>query len=73
MFVFSLFIGSIWNTVAITKPTYMTFPTFKPGPSADITFHFRTYRTYGVFLENSDDHLRNFIRVELNCKASQNS
>uniref|UniRef100_A0A8B9HDJ2 Contactin associated protein 1 n=1 Tax=Astyanax mexicanus TaxID=7994 RepID=A0A8B9HDJ2_ASTMX len=57
---------SIWNTVAITKPTYMTFPTFKPGTSADITFHFRTYRTSGVFLENSDDHLRNFIRIELN-------
>lgn len=46
----------------------MVFPTFKPGTSADITFHFRTYRTNGVFLENSDDHLRNFIRIELNCK-----
>uniref|UniRef100_A0AAR2LJ36 Contactin associated protein 1 n=1 Tax=Pygocentrus nattereri TaxID=42514 RepID=A0AAR2LJ36_PYGNA len=57
---------SIWNTIAITKPTYLTFPTFRPGNSADITFHFRTYRTNGVFLENSDDHLRNFIRIELN-------
>uniref|UniRef100_A0AAY4C1C8 Contactin associated protein 1 n=1 Tax=Denticeps clupeoides TaxID=299321 RepID=A0AAY4C1C8_9TELE len=57
---------NIWNTIAITKPTYLTFPTFKPGPSADITFHFRTYRTNGVFVENADDHHRNFIRVELN-------
>lgn len=55
--------------MAITKPTYMTFPTFKPGTSADITFHFRTYRTNGVFIENSDDHLRNFIRIELNCNV----
>ncbi|XP_030649349.1 contactin-associated protein 1 [Chanos chanos] len=57
---------SIWNTIAFTKPIYLTFPTFKPGTSADITFHFKTYRTNGVFIENSDDHLRNFIRVELN-------
>lgn len=61
--------GSIWNTIAITKPQYLTFPTFKPGTSADITFHFRTYRTNGVFVESSDDHLRNFIRVELNCEC----
>ncbi|XP_076121238.1 contactin-associated protein 1 [Alosa pseudoharengus] len=57
---------SIWNTIAFTKPTYITFPTFVPGPSADITFHFRTYRSSGVFVENADDHHRNFIRVELN-------
>uniref|UniRef100_A0A8C1CZV9 Contactin associated protein 1 n=1 Tax=Cyprinus carpio carpio TaxID=630221 RepID=A0A8C1CZV9_CYPCA len=57
---------SIWNTIAFTKSTYLTFPTFKPGTSADITFHFRTYRTNGVFVESSDDHLRNFLRIELN-------
>uniref|UniRef100_A0A673JQT8 Contactin-associated protein 1-like n=1 Tax=Sinocyclocheilus rhinocerous TaxID=307959 RepID=A0A673JQT8_9TELE len=57
---------SIWNTIAFTKPTYLAFPTFKPGTSADITFHFRTYRTNGVFVESSDDHLRNFLRIELN-------
>lgn len=58
--------GNIWNTIAFTKPTYITFPTFRPGSSADISFHFKTYRDHGVFLENSDDHLRNFIRIELN-------
>uniref|UniRef100_A0A8C2DSN8 Contactin associated protein 1 n=1 Tax=Cyprinus carpio TaxID=7962 RepID=A0A8C2DSN8_CYPCA len=57
---------SIWNTIAFTKSTYLTFPIFKPGTSADITFHFRTYRTNGVFVESSDDHLRNFLRIELN-------
>ncbi|KAJ8414416.1 hypothetical protein AAFF_G00052860 [Aldrovandia affinis] len=55
-----------WNTVSFTKPTYMKFPTFKPGTSADISFHFKTTSTHGVFLENSDEHHRNFIRVELN-------
>lgn len=58
--------GSIWNTIAFVKPTYITFPTFRPGSSADISFHFKTYRSHGVFLENSDDQLRNFIRIELN-------
>ncbi|TKS92189.1 Contactin-associated protein 1 [Collichthys lucidus] len=57
---------NIWNTIAFTKPTYITFPTFRPGSSADISFHFKTYRDHGVFLENSDDQLRNFIRIELN-------
>ncbi|KAA8585326.1 hypothetical protein FQN60_004020 [Etheostoma spectabile] len=57
---------NIWNTIAFTKPTYITFPTFRPGTSADISFHFKTYRDHGVFLENSDDQLRNFIRIELN-------
>uniref|UniRef100_A0A3B3Z7C2 Uncharacterized protein n=1 Tax=Periophthalmus magnuspinnatus TaxID=409849 RepID=A0A3B3Z7C2_9GOBI len=57
---------NIWNTVSFTKPTYITFPTFKPGSSADISFHFKTYKANAVFLESSDDHLRNFIRVELN-------
>uniref|UniRef100_A0A3Q2QC39 Contactin associated protein 1 n=1 Tax=Fundulus heteroclitus TaxID=8078 RepID=A0A3Q2QC39_FUNHE len=57
---------NIWNTIAFTKPTYITFPTFRPGSSADISFHFKTYRAPGVFLENSDDQLRNFIRIELN-------
>ncbi|XP_048870641.1 contactin-associated protein 1-like isoform X1 [Brienomyrus brachyistius] len=55
-----------WNTVSFTKPTYLKFPTFKPGTSADISFHFKTTANYGVFLENSDDRHRNFIRVELN-------
>lgn len=64
----SLLTGSIWNTIAFTKPTYITFPTFVPGPSADITFHFRTYRSSGVFVENADDHHRSFMRVELNCE-----
>ncbi|XP_005796764.1 contactin-associated protein 1 [Xiphophorus maculatus] len=57
---------NIWNTIAFTKPTYITFPTFRPGSTADISFHFKTYRAPGVFLENSDDQLRNFIRIELN-------
>uniref|UniRef100_A0A8D3BNV1 Contactin associated protein 1 n=1 Tax=Scophthalmus maximus TaxID=52904 RepID=A0A8D3BNV1_SCOMX len=57
---------NIWNTIAFTKPTYITFPTFRPGSSADISFHFKTYRDHGVFLENSDEQLRNFIRIELN-------
>ncbi|XP_071386578.1 contactin-associated protein 1 [Centroberyx affinis] len=57
---------NIWNTIAFTKPTYITFPTFRPGSSADISFHFKTYRDHGVFLENSDDQLRNFLRIELN-------
>uniref|UniRef100_A0A8C6TNA5 Contactin associated protein 1 n=1 Tax=Neogobius melanostomus TaxID=47308 RepID=A0A8C6TNA5_9GOBI len=57
---------NIWNTVSFTKPTYITFPTFNPGGSADISFHFKTYRANCAFLESSDDHLRNFIRVELN-------
>uniref|UniRef100_A0A3Q3KKR4 Contactin associated protein 1 n=1 Tax=Mastacembelus armatus TaxID=205130 RepID=A0A3Q3KKR4_9TELE len=57
---------NIWNTISFTKPTYITFPTFRPGSSADISFHFKTYRDHCVFLENSDDHLRNFIRIELN-------
>ncbi|KAG9350159.1 hypothetical protein JZ751_026512 [Albula glossodonta] len=58
--------GNTWNTVSFTKPTYIKFPPFKPGTSADISFHFRTTATHGVFLENSDDRHRNFIRVELN-------
>ncbi|KAF3845983.1 hypothetical protein F7725_003061 [Dissostichus mawsoni] len=57
---------NIWNTISFTKPTYITFPTFRPGSSCDISFHFKTYRDHGVFLENSDDQLRNFIRLELN-------
>lgn len=61
--------GSIWNTIAFVKPTYITFPTFRPGSSADISFHFKTYRSHGVFLENSDDQLRNFIRIELNSES----
>ncbi|MBN3323539.1 CNTP1 protein, partial [Atractosteus spatula] len=55
-----------WNTVAFTKATHMVFPTFRPGTSADITFYFKTTSDHGVFLENSDDRHRNFIRVELN-------
>ncbi|KAG7256119.1 hypothetical protein CRUP_008194 [Coryphaenoides rupestris] len=58
---------NIWNTVSFTKPTYITFPTFQPGSSADISFHFKTYRGNCVFLENSDEQLRNFLRIELNC------
>uniref|UniRef100_A0AAY5KQ95 Contactin associated protein 1 n=1 Tax=Esox lucius TaxID=8010 RepID=A0AAY5KQ95_ESOLU len=57
---------SIWNTVSFTKPTYIEFPTLRPGGSIDISFQFKTYRPHGVFLENSDDWLRNFIRIELN-------
>lgn len=63
--------GSIWNTIAFVKPTYITFPTFKPGSTADISFHFKTYRDHGVFLENSDDQLRNFIRIELNSESAR--
>ncbi|KPP59398.1 hypothetical protein Z043_122685 [Scleropages formosus] len=55
-----------WNTVSFTKPTYLKFPTFRPGTSADISFYFKTTSDHGVFLENSDDRHRNFIRVELN-------
>ncbi|XP_023691163.1 contactin-associated protein 1 [Paramormyrops kingsleyae] len=55
-----------WNTVAFTKPTYIKFPTFRPGTAADISFYFKTTADHGVFLENSDDHHRCFIRVELN-------
>lgn len=65
--------GSIWNTIAFVKPTYITFPTFRPGSSADISFHFKTYRSHGVFLENSDDQLRNFIRIELNSESEPSS
>ncbi|KAG5831805.1 hypothetical protein ANANG_G00283270 [Anguilla anguilla] len=57
-----------WNTVAFTKPTYIEFPTFRPGTTADISFHFKTTADHGVFLENSDEHHRCFIRVELNCR-----
>ncbi|KAJ8344708.1 hypothetical protein SKAU_G00289010 [Synaphobranchus kaupii] len=57
---------STWNTVAFTKPTYMEFPTFRPGNAADISFHFKTTADHGVFLENSDEHHRCFIRMELN-------
>ncbi|CAG02805.1 unnamed protein product, partial [Tetraodon nigroviridis] len=62
---------NIWNTIAFVKPTYITFPTFRPGSTADISFHFKTYRDHGVFLENSDDQLRNFIRIELNSAANR--
>lgn len=62
--------GNIWNTIAFVKPTYITFPTFTPGSSADISFHFKTYRPHGVFLENSDEQLRNFIRIELNSELT---
>lgn len=62
--------GNIWNTIAFVKPTYITFPTFRPGSSADISFHFKTYRPHGVFLENSDEQLRNFIRIELNSELT---
>lgn len=62
--------GNIWNTIAFVKPTYITFPTFRPGSTADISFHFKTYRDHGVFLENSDDQLRNFIRIELNSELA---
>ncbi|KAL4660518.1 contactin-associated protein 1-like isoform X1 [Arapaima gigas] len=55
-----------WNTISFTKPTYLKFPTFRPGTSADISFYFKTTSDHGVFLENSDDRHRNFIRVELN-------
>ena len=65
--------GSIWNTIAFVKPTYITFPTFRPGSSADISFHFKTYRDHGVFLENSDEQLRNFIRIELNSERASSS
>uniref|UniRef100_A0A8C5EUD0 Contactin associated protein 1 n=1 Tax=Gouania willdenowi TaxID=441366 RepID=A0A8C5EUD0_GOUWI len=57
---------NIWNTIAFVKPTYITFPTLRPGNTIDISFHFKTYREHCVFLENSDEHLKNFIRVELN-------
>lgn len=67
---FNVSTGNIWNTIAFTKPTYITFPTFRPGSSADISFHFKTYRDHGVFLENSDDQLRNFIRIELNSELT---
>uniref|UniRef100_A0A8C9SE52 Contactin associated protein 1 n=1 Tax=Scleropages formosus TaxID=113540 RepID=A0A8C9SE52_SCLFO len=58
--------SSTWNTVAFTKPMYLKFPTFRPGTSADISFYFKTTADHGVFLENSDDRHRSFIRVELN-------
>ncbi|KAG7492337.1 hypothetical protein MATL_G00013200 [Megalops atlanticus] len=58
--------SNTWNTVSFTKPTYMKFPTFRPGTSADISFYFKTTNDHGVFLENSDYRHRNFIRVELN-------
>uniref|UniRef100_A0A8C5FRJ3 Contactin associated protein 1 n=1 Tax=Gadus morhua TaxID=8049 RepID=A0A8C5FRJ3_GADMO len=60
---------NIWNTISFVKPTYITFPTFKPGSSADISFHFKTYRDNCVFLENSDEQLRNFLRIELNSEG----
>lgn len=66
-----LFTGNIWNTISFTKPANITFPTFKPGSSADISFHFKTYRYDSVFLENSDDHLKNFIRIELNSEFNK--
>ncbi len=63
--------GNIWNTISFVKPTYITFPTFRPGSTADISFHFKTYRDNCVFLESSDDHLRNFIRIEMNSELSR--
>ncbi|MGH0142977.1 UNVERIFIED_CONTAM: hypothetical protein FKN15_017291 [Acipenser sinensis] len=53
-----------WNTVSFTKTTHMEFPTFKPGTSADISFHFKTTADHGVFVENPGPPY--FIRVELN-------
>lgn len=70
VYIWMLSTGNIWNTIAFVKPTYITFPTFRPGSTADISFHFKTYRDHGVFLENSDDQLRNFIRIELNSKLA---
>ncbi|MBN3286888.1 CNTP1 protein, partial [Polyodon spathula] len=53
-----------WNTVSFTKTTHMEFPTFRPGTSADISFHFKTTADHGVFVENPGPPY--FIRVELN-------
>ncbi|XP_041121407.1 contactin-associated protein 1-like [Polyodon spathula] len=53
-----------WNTVSFTKTTHIEFPTFRPGTSADISFHFKTTADHGVFVENPGPPY--FIRVELN-------
>ncbi|XP_072343810.1 contactin-associated protein 1 isoform X1 [Scyliorhinus torazame] len=64
--------GGSWNTASFVHGNYLTFPSFTPGPSADISLYFKTTSSSGVFLENSghwrfleDSRLRNFIRLEL--------
>ncbi|XP_067825401.1 contactin-associated protein 1 [Heptranchias perlo] len=55
--------GGSWNSASFVHGNYMVFPTFNPGPSADISLYFKTTSSYGVFLENSG--YRNFLRLEL--------
>ncbi|GCB84047.1 hypothetical protein scyTo_0024623, partial [Scyliorhinus torazame] len=64
--------GGSWNTASFVHGNYLTFPSFTPGPSADISLYFKTTSSSGVFLENSghwrfleDSRYRNFIRLEL--------
>ncbi|XP_059494876.1 contactin-associated protein 1 isoform X2 [Stegostoma tigrinum] len=55
--------GGSWNTASFVSGNYLQFPSFNPGPSADISLYFKTTTSHGVFLENSG--YRNFIRLEL--------
>ncbi|XP_078080416.1 contactin-associated protein 1 isoform X2 [Mustelus asterias] len=55
--------GGSWNTASFVHGNYLTFPSFNPGPSVDISLYFKTTSSSGVFLENSG--YRNFIRLEL--------
>ncbi|KAM5136005.1 contactin-associated protein 1 [Mantella aurantiaca] len=55
-----------WNTVTFMKATRLIFPTFKPGNSMDISFHFKTTSLSGTFLENMASDFLIFIRIELN-------
>ncbi|KAM9789461.1 contactin-associated protein-like 4 [Neosynchiropus ocellatus] len=56
---------SFWNAAFFHKETsYLHFPTFQAELSADISFHFKTNASSGVFLENLG--IKDFIRIELN-------
>uniref|UniRef100_A0A4W3ICD0 Contactin associated protein 1 n=1 Tax=Callorhinchus milii TaxID=7868 RepID=A0A4W3ICD0_CALMI len=55
--------GGSWNVASFVHGNYLSFPTFMPGPSLDISFYFKTTSSSGVFLENSG--IVDFIRLEL--------
>uniref|UniRef100_UPI00398F87E7 contactin-associated protein 1 n=1 Tax=Pristiophorus japonicus TaxID=55135 RepID=UPI00398F87E7 len=57
--------GGAWNGASFVHGNHIMFPSFNPGPSADISLYFKTTSSYGVFLENSG--YRDFIRLELKC------
>ncbi|KAM8838666.1 contactin-associated protein-like 4 isoform 2-T3 [Synchiropus picturatus] len=59
---------SFWNAAFFHKETsYLHFPTFHAELSADISFHFKTNASSGVFLENLG--IKDFIRIELSSQT----